>query len=123
MNSQLRTITIIALLITAALGAAALTGFWHPNAPQDAFKAYLPQITLGTVLVAGAVDGLNPCAFTAPSGSLGAGYDVRVGRNFSLTPFINALATSGVKFKLGGVEVTSDIKINLVQLGLGVTWH
>jgi len=64
LNSQLRSITIIALLSTAALGAAALTGLWHPNAPQEAFKAYLPQITLGTVLVAGVVDGINPCAFT-----------------------------------------------------------
>lgn len=64
MDSQLRTITIVALLSTVALGALALTGFWHPNAPEEAFKAYLPQITLATVLVAGAVDGINPCAFT-----------------------------------------------------------
>ncbi len=27
-------------------------------------KVYLPQITLATVLVAGLVDGINPCAFT-----------------------------------------------------------
>src|SRR3970282_1358726 len=44
--------------------ALALTGLWHPNAPEEAFKAYLPQITLGTVLVAGLVDGIHPCAFT-----------------------------------------------------------
>ncbi len=48
-----------------------------------------------------------------------------MGRNFSLTPFINSLATSAVSFKLNGVNVPSgeDIKINLVQIGLGVTWH
>jgi hypothetical protein len=61
---------------------------------------------------------------TAPSGTLGAGYDVRVARNFSLTPFINGLATSAVSFKVGGVTVTTDnFKVNLVQIGLGVTWH
>jgi hypothetical protein len=47
-----------------------------------------------------------------------------VARNFSLTPFINGLATSAVSFKVGGVTVTTDnFKVNLVQIGLGVTWH
>jgi hypothetical protein len=41
-----------------------LTGFWHPNAPADAMRMYLPKITLPTVVVAAAVDGINPCAFT-----------------------------------------------------------
>jgi len=70
-------------------------------------------------------DGFSVLTATAPSASLGAGYDIRVGRNFSLTPFINALGTSPASFKLDGVTVPSgeDIKINLVQLGLGVTWH
>lgn len=69
--------------------------------------------------------GIDEVTATAPSGSLGAGYDIRVGRNVSLTPFINSLATSAVSFKLNGVTVPSgeDFKMNLVQLGLGVTWH
>lgn len=33
-----------------ALGALALTGLWHPNAPTEAMKVYLPQITLATVI-------------------------------------------------------------------------
>jgi hypothetical protein len=69
-------------------------------------------------------DGVAVITATAPSGSLGAGYDIRVGRNFSLTPFINSLATSAVSFKVGGVTITTDdFKVNLVQIGLGVTWH
>lgn len=70
-------------------------------------------------------DGFTVLTATAPSGSLGAGYDIRVGRNFSLTPYINALGTSPVTFKLDGVTVPAgeDIKINLLQVGLGVTWH
>ena len=47
-----------------ALGAVALTGFWHPHAPNADMQSYLPSITLPTVLVAGVVDGINPCAFT-----------------------------------------------------------
>src|SRR5512136_580308 len=64
MSLRLRNITILSALGLIALGAITLTGFWHPNAPMAEMKAYLPQITLPTVLVAGAVDGINPCAFT-----------------------------------------------------------
>ena len=46
------------------MGALALTGFWHPDAPTGAMKEFLPAITLPTVLIAGFLDGINPCAFT-----------------------------------------------------------
>ena len=64
MSLRLRSITVISILSLIALGAIALTGLWHPNAPIEAMQKYLPQITLPAVLVAGVVDGINPCAFT-----------------------------------------------------------
>jgi cytochrome c-type biogenesis protein len=64
MTLRLRSITVISILSLIALGAIALTGLWHPNAPDAAMQMYLPQITLPTVVVAGVVDGINPCAFT-----------------------------------------------------------
>src|SRR3989304_9494246 len=63
-TSHLRRTVVLSLLLVAALGAAALAGLWHPNAPSQAMQAYLPEITLPTVLIAGLVDGINPCAFT-----------------------------------------------------------
>lgn len=63
-TSPLRRIIILSALVAVALGAIALTGFWHPNAPTEAMQMYLPKITLPTVIVAAAVDGINPCAFT-----------------------------------------------------------
>lgn len=63
-QSNLRKIVVVSLLLVVALGAVALTGFWHPNAPIESMQAFLPQITLPTVLVAAAIDGINPCAFT-----------------------------------------------------------
>lgn len=51
-------------LAVAAIGATALAGLWHPAAPPAAVQGYLPEITLGTVVVAGLVDAINPCAFT-----------------------------------------------------------
>ncbi|MFA5873879.1 MAG: cytochrome c biogenesis protein CcdA [Anaerolineales bacterium] len=63
-TSHLRRIIVISILIAVGLGAVALAGFWHPNAPTEAMQMYLPQITLPTVLLAATVDGINPCAFT-----------------------------------------------------------
>lgn len=62
--TQVRRIGVLSGLLVLALGAIALTGLWHPNAPEGAMAAYLPQITLPAVIVAGAIDGINPCAFT-----------------------------------------------------------
>jgi cytochrome c-type biogenesis protein len=64
LSLRIRNITVLSILGLVALGAAVLTGFWHPEAPSAAMQAYLPQITLPTVLVAGFIDGINPCAFT-----------------------------------------------------------
>src|SRR3990172_4636310 len=63
-QSNLRRIVVVSFLLVVALGAVALTGFWHPNAPAENMQAFLPQITLPAVLVAAAIDGINPCAFT-----------------------------------------------------------
>ena len=63
-TSPLRRIVILSTLAMVALGAMALTGLWHPNAPAEAMQMYLPKITLPTVIIAAAVDGINPCAFT-----------------------------------------------------------
>jgi len=63
-TSQLRRISILSALTVLALGAIALTGLWHPNAPAEVMLMYLPKITLPTVIVAAVVDGINPCAFT-----------------------------------------------------------
>lgn len=62
--TSIQRIVIFSTLAVLALGAIALTGWWHPNAPAEAMQVYLPQITLPAVIVAGLVDGINPCAFT-----------------------------------------------------------
>lgn len=60
----LRTIVVSTLLGLVALGAVAFSSLWHPEAPVAAMQAYLPRITLPTVIIAGLIDGINPCAFT-----------------------------------------------------------
>jgi outer membrane protein with beta-barrel domain len=49
----------------------------------------------------------------------GAGYDIRLGRNFSLTPFATYFATAG-----GKLDSTKEkIDGNVFHFGLGFTWH
>lgn len=63
-SSIIRRTIILLSLGVIGLAAVGMLGFWHPNAPETAMQIYLPQITLPTVIIAGAVDGINPCAFT-----------------------------------------------------------
>jgi cytochrome c biogenesis protein CcdA len=63
-STILRRNLILLALGILAFGTVGLAGFWHPNAPEAAMQSYLPVITLPTVIIAGAVDGINPCAFT-----------------------------------------------------------
>lgn len=70
-------------------------------------------------------NGVDKVTATAPAGSIGVGYDFRVGRTLSITPFFNALASSAVSFQVNGASVPSgqDIKLNLAHIGVGLTWH
>ena len=61
---RIRRVAVFSALSVLLLGAIALAGFWHPEAPSAAMRAYLPRVTLPTVVVAAAIDGINPCAFT-----------------------------------------------------------
>ena len=63
-TSQFRRVVSLSAISIVALGAIALTGWWHPNAPAETMQMYLPRITLPAVMVAAALDGINPCAFT-----------------------------------------------------------
>lgn len=112
-QSGLRRIVVVSLLVILALGAVALTGFWHPNAPAEAMQMYLPKITLPTVLAAAAIDGINPCAFTV------------------LLLFITAMLTTlqtgeqsvnGIRariFSRGGIYIAA-IFLTYLSLGVGL---
>jgi len=110
-SSPLRRITVVSILGVLALAAVALTGWWHPHAPTAAMQAYLPAITLPTVLIAGVVDGINPCAFTV------------------LLLFITALlttvqggeaSTGGVRARMLGMGGIYIAAVFLTYLALGV---
>ena len=62
--SSVQSIVIASALILATMALAVYFGFIHPHAPMAEMAQYLPAVTLGSVVVGGLVDGINPCAFT-----------------------------------------------------------
>ena len=63
-SSSVQSIVIVSALILVAMALAVYFGFIHPHAPMVGMTEYLPAVTLGTVIVGGLIDGINPCAFT-----------------------------------------------------------
>jgi cytochrome c biogenesis protein CcdA len=62
--ARLQNIVIVSFLILFAMALAVYFGFIHPHAPMAEMSQYLPAVTLGSVIVGGLIDGINPCAFT-----------------------------------------------------------
>ena len=53
----------------------------------------------------------------------GVGYDVRVGRNISLTPVVNYTYGALGDFEVPGIGTARGWKQNVIDVGLGVTFH
>jgi hypothetical protein len=54
---------------------------------------------------------------------LGAGYDIRMTRNFSLSPYANFLGLGGGEPKVDGAGLGGKLSANVIQFGLGFSWH
>ena len=101
------------------LGFASFVLLFYPSAAG----AFFLKVGAGGMKYK-ADDGVDEITATAPAGSLGLGYEFRAGRMFSVVPYFNALGSSSVRAKFNGITIsTNDIRVNLVQLGIGVTWH
>lgn len=53
----------------------------------------------------------------------GAGYDFRMGKNFSLTPYVNYLLAAEADLKYERRPLDRKLSFNQLQIGLGFTWH
>jgi hypothetical protein len=106
--------------IDDSIWLASVVALWYP----------LPAGALYVKLGYGRVgyhsdDGGNVFTAKARSASIGLGYEVRVRGNISLVPFVNGLATSSVQQYRDGVAIGygNDFAINVIQFGVGATWH
>jgi hypothetical protein len=100
-------------------------------ATVNAIAQWYPQTTTGFFLIGGVGLGSMEVKATATGlGSfsdrtnglgyqVGTGYDIRLARNFSLTPFVTYFATAG-----GTVESSNEkANGNVFHFGIGFTWH
>jgi hypothetical protein len=128
--------------VTPSLVIAGEThGLTHTDGSLTSHFGYLmavaqwyPQAAGGFHLVGGLgvgvvreedTDPLFDYDLTSVGGALqiGLGYDIRMTRNFSLTPYVNALGMGGGKPTFNGVTQSSTLSANAVQFGLGFSWH
>ena len=96
----------------------------------SAVLQWYPQATNGLYLKGGAgfaSTTLEDADFEIQSNGFavtaGAGFDWRLTRNFSLTPYVNYLHQLGAEADVNGVGTGFDLNSNIFQFGLGFTWH
>lgn len=96
----------------------------------SAVVQWYPQVASGLYLKGGAgfaradaTDGIDDIATTGFGISMGTGYDWRLTRNFSLTPYANYLRSFGGELEVNGSGTDFSTNIDLFQFGLGFTWH
>jgi hypothetical protein len=100
----------------------------------SAIAQWYPSLTNGFFAKAGA--GIGRTTFddksTAPTSQtkatgfgyqVGMGYDMSIARRWSITPYVNYLATAGANATLNGTDLNQKLGANYFQYGLGLTWH
>jgi hypothetical protein len=55
--------------------------------------------------------------------AIGTGYDIRVGKRFSITPFVSSSRIPGGTVKQNGITAAEKMEVSLRQIGIAFTWH
>jgi hypothetical protein len=99
------------------LWGVSAAAYWYPNPRRPLY--WKGGIGLLSYRAEDATDALTSSALGI---QLGAGWDVRVGRHWFLTPSIGLfLASLASELKFNGAEVQDNANLSLVQIGLSVT--
>lgn len=94
--------------VTSTVGSLNAVMRFYPSVTNGFFL--LGGLGMGTIRVS--ADGFGSESETGSAAILGLGYDFRIGRNVSLSPFWNGFAVK-----------TENGDANVGQIGLGVTMH
>jgi hypothetical protein len=104
--------------VDETLGFLTGVALWYPNVASGLYL----KGGLGLASYV-ATDGTDEISAVAPAMVVGGGYDFRVGKNFSLTPFANYLRSMQGELKANDISTGFNLSANLFQIGLGFTWH
>ena len=104
--------------VDESLSFATFVAHWYP---RTASGLYL-RAGAGVSLYANKV-GFTDYASSAGTITFGIGYDWRVGKNFSLTPFAHVFGTGPGEMYVDGDPTGATFSNSVIQFGLGFTWH
>ena len=102
---------------TLTLGNLTGTVFFYPSPQSGLFLKGGVGFSVFTESNADEVSG------TGVGLTVGLGYDLRVGRNVSLTPLADFVWGSVGDLEFDGVTADAGLKQNVFHVGLGVTFH
>jgi hypothetical protein len=108
--------------LTSHVGYLMAVAQWYPN-PVGGFHV-LAGLGVGAVREEDSGPAV-PDLLESFGGALqlGAGYDIRMTRSFSLTPYLNFLALGGGEPRFNGSSMGGSLSANVAQFGLGFSWH
>ncbi len=105
--------------VSETFGTAAFTGYFYPKVQSGLF------VKAGAGISTAHFEAAGQTAYgTGIGGLFGAGYDIRVGRNVSITPNVQFQygAVGNIKFPSGGTYFAS-LSQSLIAGGVEVTFH
>lgn len=103
-----------------------LTGFaqWYPQPASGLFVKGGLGFGLVSVEAVDQATGFSAkLESSALALSVGAGFDWRLGKNFSLSPYADFIAMAKGDEKINGGATGEKLGANVFQLGIGFTWH
>jgi hypothetical protein len=103
---------------TLGLGTVSFIAQYYPKEQGGLFLKGGAGFSSATIEVAGEQAGASSWGLSA-----GVGYDIRVGRNISLTPIADFLIAGKGDLQVNGQTALEGLGWNVFTLGLGVTFH
>jgi hypothetical protein len=96
----------------------------------SAVVQWYPQPAAGLYLKGGAgfahataTDAFDEVSTSGMAMNAGVGYDWRLTRNFSLTPYANYVRSLGAEAEVNGLGTGYTLNVDVLQFGLGFSWH
>jgi len=107
--------------VTELFGALSAVAQWYPSA-TGAF--YLKAgFGLTTYRASDSLDEDQKFTSAAMGPQVGLGYDFRISRGMSITPYSSVMFAAFGNLRLNGNEISDNASFTLIQVGLGLTWH
>jgi len=104
--------------VDESVGNVSASAYYYPSRTGNLFL----QGGLG-VSVYSFDDGANTAEASGLGVILGIGYDIRLGRKFSLTPILAYSTALSGSLTFNGQDTGASVKPNFVSLSLSAVWH